>query len=121
MTELLVSYQGLQTRVEARREDDVVWLEEFLLPWFKRASGTPDVTATLTYDDARLRALHAAGAAGGQRNVFRMDTRTVDLPCWNIPAQEYAVYDAHSRVFYLRRGCEVELVAPETSTDSRLA
>ncbi|MDO8863398.1 hypothetical protein Q6D67_16960 [Haliea sp. E1-2-M8] len=120
MTRVMLNYEGLKVCVGTDASDDAVWLEEFLLPWFAPIGDTPDVTVTLTYDGARFQDLRAGGPLGGQRRVFMLDTRTLDLPCWNVPGHDIALYDADHHLFYLVREQHIELVAAEAHTDSRI-
>ncbi len=120
MTSLMFGYEGLQIEVNTDGEDDATWLREFLLPWFAPSGGAPDVTVKLTVDKSRFEELLAEGARGGQRRLFMLDTRTVDLPCWQAAGQEKAFYHAAHCLFFLVRGQTIELVAAEPQADSRI-
>lgn len=117
----MLSYEGLNIGVDTEQDDDTAWLEEMLLPWFTPTGGTPDVSVSLKCDGARFRRLQAAGSPGGQRRLFMLDTRTLDLPCWSVPGHDIALYDAGQQLFYLVRGQHIELVAAREHTDYRIS
>lgn len=61
--------------VESVERTHLVWLEEFLGPWFEtRAAGAHDCRVCLVEDRERYAEAMAAGSAGGTLDAFALDT-----------------------------------------------
>jgi len=120
MAHATFSYEGICTRVIVSRQEDITWLEEFLVPWFDATDRVPDVELRLIFDSMLFDRLYASGSADSSAATFMMDRGTIDFPVWNGISDQLTLYDEKHRLFYLVADRHVELILGDREANARL-
>jgi hypothetical protein len=119
-------YLGLTVRVESMDPEDLVWLEEFLVPPFELVEGVAgDCAVSCDIDAERHGALLRDGTTsdGATLACFALEQRLVRLPVWSSHRGERLVYDEEFNVFYRRTvgAPHVHLLTPPGNRAARIA
>jgi hypothetical protein len=120
MAQATFSYEGICTRLIVSREEDISWMEEFLVPWFDTTGRVPDVEVRLIYDPMLFQRLHASGCTDSSAETFMMDNSTIDFPVWNGISDQLTLYDEKHRLFYLVSDRHIELILGDRKANARL-
>jgi hypothetical protein len=121
MAQATFSYDGINIRATVEREEDIQWLREFLVPWYDISNDIPDVEVRVARDPTRFGQLMACGPGNARVNAFMMDTRLIDFPLWNVPAEQLAFYDEKHQLFYLVTDNQIQLVISDHGIDTRMS
>ncbi len=120
------AYNGLTVRVETSDPADLVWLEEFLVPWFTPTEERDaDCTVTLV-DDAQAydRTLRRGPRVDGRHAAcFALDRGVLRFPWWTSAGVERVIFDDESRIFYCvdRHGSQVRILRRSKHAWHRIA
>jgi hypothetical protein len=122
---IALRYLGLTVRIESVDPQDLVWLEEFLVPPFQRVAGVVvDCTVSCEIDAKRHAALLREGprSDGAMLACFALEQQLVHLPVWASPRGEWLVYDEEFNVFYRRiaGAPHVHLLTPPANGAARI-
>jgi len=114
---IALRYIGLTVRVESMNQQDLAWLEEFLVPPFELVDGVAgDCAVSCEIDAERHAALLGEGMErdGTTLACFALEQRLVHLPVWTSLGAGRLVYDEELNMFYSRTAGapHVQLLTP---------
>jgi len=114
------SYEGIGSRVTVESEEDMRWLEEFLVPWFDTSGQLPDISVRVIRDAPYFDRLRESGFGPDSVRTFMMDAGSIDFPACIGPAGCITLYDEKHRLFILIADSRVELVLRDQNASIRL-
>ncbi len=122
---IALRYIGLTVRVESMNQQDLAWLEEFLVPPFELVDGVAgDCAVSCEIDAERHAALLGEGMErdGTTLACFALEQRLVHLPVWTSLGAGRLVYDEELNVFYSRTAGapHVQLLTPPGNPAARI-
>ena len=114
--QVVLRAQDFVVDVRLPAELDISWLTDFLYPQFQRDDdAVADCTISLVADLQRFDDLYALDAVVENIELpgFLLDGHTVDLPQWNSPSRDTAVFERQVGAFYLlsENGEQIEIVS----------
>lgn len=127
---LRLEHAGFRLHVRSSEPDHLLWLDEFLSPWFVRvgdaSADAVEPIVTLDCDPGRHARLVGAPSAherASEVDVFILDSRVARHPVWHEDEVERIIHDEELRVFYRvsRRHPHVEIIAGGDPLKTRVA
>lgn len=118
------SFDGLTVRVVCAARADLVWLAEFLAPWFEGSSGNADCRVDLIADDREYGTSldRATRSACDDVHCFSLDSGELRLPSWQESGALF-VRDDRLRCVYAVEGspARVRILTAVGSVHARFA
>jgi len=113
------TYEGISIQAVLASDEDILWLREFLTPWFDPNDDVADVEIRVTYDPVRFRQLLMGGPDGSSTKAFMLDTRYMAFPTWHVPGEDLAFYHEKGEILCLITSNRVELVCNDAKASPR--